>query len=112
MAKAPTLPGERRTRICAAAISSRFRTGRGGRWGLRDMAGAGHWPRSSWSGRLQAACETGEQFGVRTGGGEGDAHACGGLGGAGGGLYEAQGPGGELGGGGGVRSGGWGRQRR
>src|SRR6201997_3749673 len=105
MAKALTLPGERRTRICAAAISSRFRTRRGGRGGLRDMAGAGHWPPSSWSGRVQAARETGEQFGIRTGGGESDAHACGGLGDAGGNLDQAQAQGGELGGGEGVRSG-------
>ncbi len=54
-------------------------------------------PRSSWSGRLQAACDATEQLGFGTSGGERDANLCCGLGDASGNFDQPHAQGSELG---------------
>jgi hypothetical protein len=65
--------------------------------GSRDVSGQP--PRLSWPGALEIAGEAGEQHGLRTSSGEGDAHAGRRFGDASGDLEHARTQGGELSGG-------------
>jgi len=58
--------------------------------GLRERVFSGHRPRRSWSGGSKRAGEQADESGIRANGGEGDAHAMGGLDDAGAELQQAQ----------------------
>lgn len=64
---------------------------------LRGRLCSGHRPRRSWSGGSERAGEQADESGVRASGGEGNAHAMGGLDDAGAELQQAETDGCELG---------------